>query len=175
MTQSPKPRAAKSSDHPRPAAAVAFVRDTTGGIQIYLSRRPAHFRYFPGAFVFPGGRAETDDADMKATACREVKEEIGVEIDPGRLALLRETHTAAHAGPVYHLFIFACQVDREFATSINTDEIDEEIWITARDALATLDLPYQIMAAVQFVARFSNAAGLIEALKAGPMDGEYLY
>jgi 8-oxo-dGTP pyrophosphatase MutT (NUDIX family) len=112
---------------------------------------------------------------MRATACREVKEEIGVEIDPARLALLRETHTAAHAGPVYHLFIFACQVDGEFTTSINADEIDEEIWITPRDALARFDLPYQIMAAVQFISRFSNAAGLIEALKAGPMDGEYLY
>ena len=151
------------------------MRDTDRGIEIYLSRRPAHFRYFPGAFVFPGGRAEGDDADMKATACREVKEEIGVDIDPGSLALLRETHTAAHAGPVYHLFIFACRIDGEFATSINTDEIDEELWIAPRDALNTLDLPYQIMAAVQYMSRFSTAAHLIEALKAGPMDGEYLY
>src|SRR5215469_9064936 len=156
----------KSPVGPRPAAAVAFVRDSPQGIEIYLSRRPSHFRYFPGAYVFPGGRAESDDADLRATARREVKEEIGVDIDPGSLALLRETHTAAHAGPVYHLFIFAYRVEGEFVTSINTDEIDEEIWITPREALSTLDLPYQIMAAVQFVSRFGTAAHLLDALKA---------
>jgi 8-oxo-dGTP pyrophosphatase MutT (NUDIX family) len=170
-----KAKVDRSTSGPRPAAAVAFVRDTPGGIEIYLSRRPAHFRYFPGAFVFPGGRAETGDAAMKATACREVKEEIGVEIDPNQLTLLRETHTAAHAGPVYHLFIFACRVTAELTTSINTDEVDAEIWIAPRHALSRLDLPYQIMAAVKFVSRFSKTDELLAALKAGPMDAEYLY
>src|SRR5579862_8345368 len=92
----------KSSSQPRPAASVAFVRDSESGIEIYLSRRPAHFRYFPGAFVFPGGRAEQEDIDLRATACREVAEEIGIHINPDQLVLLRETHTSPHAGPVYH-------------------------------------------------------------------------
>src|SRR5215469_4844085 len=161
----------KSPARPRPAAAVAFVRDGRHGIEIYLSRRPSHFRYFPGAYVFPGGRAESDDADLRATARREVKEEIGVDIDPGRLALLRETHTAAHAGPVYHLFIFAYRVDGEMTTSINAEEVDEEMWIGARDALTRLDLPYQIMVAVQTVSRFDSAAELFEALQSGSVDG----
>ena len=57
---------------PIPAAAVAFVRDTDRGIEVYLSRRPLHFRYYPGALVFPGGRVDLEDADIKATARREV-------------------------------------------------------------------------------------------------------
>ena len=59
---------------PIPAAAVAFVRDTDLGIEVYLSRRPAHFRYYPGAFVFPGGRLDPGDTDIRATAAREVQE-----------------------------------------------------------------------------------------------------
>lgn len=158
---------------PRPAASVAFVRDAENGVEIYLSRRPDHFRYFPGAFVFPGGRAEESDRDLKETACREVLEEIGVEIEPDRLVLLRETHTAAHAGPVYHLFIFAYAVQGEFQTRLNPDEIDEEIWIGAQAALDRLDLPYQIMVAVRTISRFANSVELIERLNGGYVSEDF--
>jgi 8-oxo-dGTP pyrophosphatase MutT (NUDIX family) len=159
---------------PRPAASVAFVRDSPHGIEIYLTRRPAHFRYFPGAFVFPGGRAEDSDQDLKATACREVTEEIGVHIDPEQLFLLRETHTAAHAGPVYHLFIFACRVEGEFATALNADEIEEEAWVSAKHALKSIDLPYQIMVAVYSISRFDSCEILMDALSRGSMNEDYL-
>ena len=158
---------------PRPAASVAFVRDTAQGIQVYLSRRPMHFRYFPGAFVFPGGRAEASDPDIKHTACREVKEEIGVDISPNQLSLLRETHTAAHAGPVYHLFIFACAVDGEMKTEPNPEEIDAEVWLTPEAALAELDLPYQIMTAVRAIARFETAEQLLTALEHDSFNEDY--
>lgn len=151
------------------AAAVAFVRDSDRGIEVYLSRRPAHFRYYPGAYVFPGGRVESHDADLKIAASREVKEEIGVEIDPKRLALLRESYTSAHAGPVYHLFIFAYEVDGQFVTKPNPEEVQGELWIAARDALAQLELPYQIGAAVRAIAGFDNVAELFDALRRGPI------
>src|SRR5205085_7022502 len=102
---------------PIPAAAVAFVRDSPDGIETYLSRRPAHFRYYPGTFVFPGGRRDPADADIRATAAREVFEEIGVEIDMQRLVPLRDIHTNPHAGPVYHMLTFAYAVEGEFLTS----------------------------------------------------------
>src|ERR1051325_4540035 len=68
-------------NNPIPAAAVAFVRDTEQGIEVYLSRRPSHFRYYPNAFVFPGGRVDDEDSNIRETARREVMEEIGVDID----------------------------------------------------------------------------------------------
>src|SRR5215469_2026231 len=124
---------------PRRAASVAFVRDTDRGIEIYFSLRPAHFRYFPGAFVFPGGRAEEFDLDLKETACREVMEEIGVGVKPDKLRLLRETYTARHAGPVYHLFIYACEFQGDMTTTPNPEEVEGEAWLTAREALSQLD------------------------------------
>jgi 8-oxo-dGTP pyrophosphatase MutT (NUDIX family) len=143
------------------------VRDTERGIEIYFSRRPAHFRYFPGAFVFPGGRAEEYDLDLRETACREVMEEIGVEIAPEALMLLRETYTARHAGPVYHLFIYCCPFQDEMATSPNPEEVEAEMWLTAPEALGQLDLPYQIMVAVQSISEFDTVEALMRALEHG--------
>ena len=159
---------------PIPAAAVAFVRDTDRGIEVYLSRRPAHFRYYPGAFVFPGGRLDPDDTDIRATAAREVQEEIGIAIDTSRLVPLRNIHTSAHAGPVYHMLTFAYPADSDFNTSLNTEEVDEELWIVAPDALVRLELPYQIRAAVHTIASFASVAELLSALADGSIDEDYL-
>jgi 8-oxo-dGTP pyrophosphatase MutT (NUDIX family) len=164
----------KQRNEPIPAAAVAFVRDTDRGIEVYLSRRPAHFRYYPGAFVFPGGRLDPDDKDIRATAAREVQEEIGIEIDTDRLIPLRNIHTSAHAGPVYHMLTFAYPAEREFNTSLNTEEVDEEMWIMAREALLRFELPYQIRAAVHTIASFASVAELVSALADGSFDEDYL-
>ena len=149
------------------------MKDTDRGIEVYLSRRPMHFRYYPGAFVFPGGRSDAEDNDLRTTACREVMEEIGVEIDPRHLVLLRETHTSSRAGPVYHMLTFAYQVKGEFSTSLNYDEVEEEMWATPSEALARLDLPYQIRAAVYTISHFSRVADLLTALASGSIDEDY--
>ena len=159
---------------PIPAAAVAFVRDTEEGIEVYLSRRPAHFRYYPGAFVFPGGRLDPEDVDIRATAFREVQEEIGIEIDTNLLVPLRNIHTSPHAGPVYHMLTFAYQAEIEFKTTLNPEEVDEEMWIRAEEALTALDLPYQIRAAVFTIAQFRTVADLLLSLKNGSVDEDYL-
>lgn len=160
---------------PIPAAAVAFVRDTERGIEVYLSRRPAHFRYYPGAFVFPGGRVDREDADIRATARREVIEEIGVEIDVERLVPLRDINTSAHAGPVYHMLTFAYPAEDEFNTRLNEEEVEEEIWINASEAITSLDLPYQIKAAIKTIAFFANVAELLTALELGSIDEDYWF
>lgn len=163
----------KGAQEPIPAAAVAFVRDTESGIEVYLSRRPAHFRYYPGAFVFPGGRLDAEDSDIRATARREVQEEIGIEIDTKLLIPLRNIHTSAHAGPVYHMLTFAYRAEGEFNTRLNIEEVDEEIWIAAREALAQLELPYQIRAAVFTIAQFRTVADLFVTLKEGSIDEDF--
>lgn len=164
----------RDRNEPIPAAAVAFVRDTERGIEVYLSRRPAHFRYYPGAFVFPGGRLDPDDADIKATARREVREEIGVDIDTRLLVPLRNIHTSAHAGPVYHMLTFAYPADDEFNTTLNAEEVDEELWIAPREAIARFELPYQIRAAVFTIAQFDTVADLLRMLAEGSVDEDYL-
>ena len=160
---------------PIPAAAVAFVRDSVEGIAVYLNRRPMHFRYYPGAFVFPGGRQDVTDIDIRATAAREVREEIGVEIEVERLVPLRDIHTSAHAGPVYHMITFAYEVASPFVTTLNSQEIEEEIWTTAAHAVRHLYLPYQIQAAVHTISQHASVAELMRALEGGSIDEDYWF
>lgn len=160
---------------PIPAAAVAFIRDSGSGIEVYLNRRPAHFRYYPGAYVFPGGRADEEDENPRDTARREVMEEIAVEIDPSRLVLLRNIHTSSHAGPVYHMRTFVYVVAEEFQTRINRAEVDDELWISVSEALTGLDLPYQIRAAVFTMSRFTRSEDLLRTLAHGSIDEDFWF
>jgi 8-oxo-dGTP pyrophosphatase MutT (NUDIX family) len=164
-------------EKPIPAAAVALVRDTGGGIEVYLNKRPAHFRYYPGAFVFPGGRVDEADGDIRITACREVREEIGVEINSDGLSLLRDILTNPKAGPVYHMKTFAYEIIGEMPTTLNREEVDGEIWIGAKEVLnlrETIFTPYQVSAAIYTISRFDNVSDLFAALKNGHINDQYL-
>ena len=46
---------------------------------VLLTQRTDHLNDHPGQISFPGGRAESRDADATATALREAHEEIGLE------------------------------------------------------------------------------------------------
>lgn len=71
---------------PRLSAAVILVRERpeasgqpgAGEIEIYLQRRHHKASFMSSAFVFPGGAADPDDRDLRATAARELFEEAGV-------------------------------------------------------------------------------------------------
>lgn len=63
-----------------PAAASVLVPlvQRPEGLQVLLTRRTDHLRDHAGQISFPGGRAESHDADAVATALREAQEEIGL-------------------------------------------------------------------------------------------------
>jgi 8-oxo-dGTP pyrophosphatase MutT (NUDIX family) len=63
----------------RPAAVlVLIVPDDAGEARIILTERTTGGRHHSGEISFPGGRAESDDPDLVATALREAAEEIGL-------------------------------------------------------------------------------------------------
>ncbi len=51
------------------------------GLAVLLTQRTDHLKDHAGQVSFPGGRAETEDADAVATALREAEEEIGLASD----------------------------------------------------------------------------------------------
>lgn len=63
------PGFAETLDHPppepavpRPAATVVLLRDAAHGPEVLLLRRVRSSGFVPGAYVFPGGRVDADDA-----------------------------------------------------------------------------------------------------------------
>jgi len=64
-----------------PAAILAPFYDGDDGATLILTRRAWHMRSHTGEVSFPGGRFETGDVNLRATALRESHEEIA--LDPG--------------------------------------------------------------------------------------------
>ncbi|MCA9674812.1 MAG: NUDIX domain-containing protein [Myxococcales bacterium] len=76
------------SDPPRDAATVILLRDApragAAGYEAFLLRRRRGASFMSGAYVFPGGAADPDDAgDLRITAARELFEEAGVLLAHG--------------------------------------------------------------------------------------------
>ncbi len=69
-------------------AAVAMVlRDGEHGLELLFIRRAEHPNDpWSGQMAFPGGRSEAGDADLRATAVRETREELDLDLEKaGRL------------------------------------------------------------------------------------------
>ncbi len=73
----------------RPSAVLAALYDDADGLAtVVLTRRSAHLRAHRGEVSFPGGGAESGDADLVSTATREAHEEVG--LDPAAVEIIGE-------------------------------------------------------------------------------------
>jgi len=55
---------------PRPAATVLLLRDGPEGVEVLMTRRSAGASFAPGAYVFPGGAMDAEDAQAHPLAAR---------------------------------------------------------------------------------------------------------
>lgn len=67
----------KTDTFKQAAVLIPFV-PRNDSFNIVLTRRANHLKHHPGQVAFPGGRHETSDVDLIATAIRETKEETGI-------------------------------------------------------------------------------------------------
>jgi 8-oxo-dGTP pyrophosphatase MutT (NUDIX family) len=79
---------------PRPAATVVLLREGVGGLEVLLLKRVRSAGFVPGAYVFPGGRVDPDDADP---ALVERLDGLDPPAIAARLGLAREAVPAAEA------------------------------------------------------------------------------
>lgn len=70
-----------------PAATIMLLRDKDARLEVLMLRRNKQLKSFGGAWVFPGGRVDNEDAPegdelvrAKAAAIRETQEETGLDI-----------------------------------------------------------------------------------------------
>jgi 8-oxo-dGTP pyrophosphatase MutT (NUDIX family) len=65
---------------PRQAASILVLRDSADGPEVLLVQRNPNQRFMGGAWVFPGGAVHDEDADHRAAAVRELREEAGLSL-----------------------------------------------------------------------------------------------
>ncbi|HET8980004.1 MAG TPA: CoA pyrophosphatase [Solirubrobacteraceae bacterium] len=87
----------------RTDAAVLVPLYVEGGrIHAVFTKRREDLRRHPGEISFPGGRRDTGDADLQATALREAEEEIGLAPEAVRiLGALQPTPTIVTGYAIY--------------------------------------------------------------------------
>jgi 8-oxo-dGTP pyrophosphatase MutT (NUDIX family) len=71
---------------PRVAAVLVPLVVRESGLTVLLTQRADHLNHHAGQVSFPGGRHESTDANIVATALREAEEEVG--LDPQRVEVL---------------------------------------------------------------------------------------
>jgi 8-oxo-dGTP pyrophosphatase MutT (NUDIX family) len=116
------------------AAAVAIaLREGDAGIEalfIHRAERPGDT--WSGQIAFPGGRRDPGDADLLATAIRETREEIGVDLSAAeRLGVLDDLHPRTPLLPpvVVRPFVFALTERPPMTLS---DEVQGAFWVPFR-------------------------------------------
>jgi recombination protein RecT len=143
----------------RPAATVLLLRDSPqGGLEVLMTRRSEHARFAPGAYVFPGGTLDADDAAVAAwarprpgqdaeavhtalAAIRECFEELGVLLAfgaDGQWACAAQLQALDRAAPLWP----QCQALglRPAVASLHL----LARWITDRDLPRRFDVPFLV-------------------------------
>lgn len=115
-------------------ASVAMVLgEGAAGVELLLIQRAARDDDpWSGHMALPGGRRDPDDADVIATAVREAREEVGIDltVDGEPIGRLDELRAVARHRPldlVISPVVFALQ--RPAALTLNPREVDSAVWV----------------------------------------------
>lgn len=135
---------------------VAAVSDPTG--RILLTRRAAHMRSFPRAWVMPGGGLD-DGESLTDCLVREVKEETGVDVDRETVNPFclwescyptcgKECLEAGSGITAHYLVVFCTAQTAEKNLSklqeqvrLDEQETDMAVWLSAKEFVRSLEYP----------------------------------
>jgi 8-oxo-dGTP pyrophosphatase MutT (NUDIX family) len=160
-----------------PAATVVLVRDARDAIEVLLLRRSSKLAFHGGAWVFPGGRIDAEDAGddgevgaARRAAAREAREEAGLEIDPEALAQISHWTTPEGLPRRFATWFFLGRAD---ATPVRVDggEIHAHRWMTPAEALAAraageIELPPPTFVTLSTLAARRSAADALALARA---------
>jgi 8-oxo-dGTP pyrophosphatase MutT (NUDIX family) len=97
-------------------------------------RRALHLRRNPGQIAFPGGLIDETDADLRATALRELEEELGIRQDRVEVvARLDDVHVIDRSARVTP---FVGLIEPPLSARLDSDEIAELHLVPLREIVA---------------------------------------
>ncbi|MBI5734039.1 MAG: NUDIX hydrolase [Candidatus Kerfeldbacteria bacterium] len=115
-------------------AVTAVIRNREGRY-LLLKRHPREIT-FPNQWCFPGGKVDGNDS-VEYTLRKEVKEEAGLNLLPGKI-LLRDTVFTRPDGQTALVFTYLCQADDNSVVKLDTNDFTDYKWVILKD-LKTLE------------------------------------
>lgn len=120
----------------RKAGILIPIYQKDGKDGVVLTKRNANLRSHPGQISFPGGVGDDTDEDLKATAYREIMEEIGVsDSDLEFIAPYKPFHTFTG----YIIYPYLAYYNGNFEFTKNPEEVEKIILL---DLESFLTLPF---------------------------------
>jgi 8-oxo-dGTP pyrophosphatase MutT (NUDIX family) len=165
-----------------PAATVVVVRDGAQGIEVLMLRRSASLAFAAGAWVFPGGRVDPEDADperpddaaaaARRAAAREAQEEAGLRLDPQELVPVSRWMPPPEAVRLFDTWFFAAAAPPGEVV-VDGGEIDLHEWARPTEVMALRDagrieLVPPTWLTLHHLAGFPDAGTALAALRAQP-------
>lgn len=150
---------------PRDAATVILLRDP---LEVYLVKRARGMAFMGGAHVFPGGRVDPGETP-EAAAVREVREEIGLKIEPASLVPWARWITPEIEPRRFDARFFVAKAPPGAAPRVASAEATEGRWIAPRAAVSdpsVLLMPPTLWNVLE-LCRFDRADEVIEAARGG--------
>ena len=108
--------------------AVAVIRNPEG--KYLLLKRHKNEVAYPGMYTFPGGKVEGNDT-IEETLVKEVEEEAGLKLKPGKILLKDKTYLRPD-GQTAKFFSYLCEVENFEPVTIS-DEFTNYQWVSRDD------------------------------------------
>jgi 8-oxo-dGTP pyrophosphatase MutT (NUDIX family) len=127
-----RPAVADAAGYTRAAVAIVMRAGSSGPEFIVIHRAHRHDDPWSGHMALPGGREQASDRDLFATAVRETREEVGVDLEQsGKLLGHLDDLRAVGRGRPLDLIIrpFVCAVHEPVALTPNAREVQSTFWV----------------------------------------------
>jgi 8-oxo-dGTP pyrophosphatase MutT (NUDIX family) len=163
---------------PRQAASLILLRDSADGPEVLLVQRNPEQRFMGGAWVFPGGAVDADEADHAATAVRELQEEAGITL-PEETELIPFsrwiTPEAEGATIRFDTWFFAARAPDGAEARPDGGECVDARWLTPAGALAAhaedqLALVFPTIKHLEQLSETGSVDATLAAARARPVE-----
>lgn len=173
-----------------PAATTVCLRDGERGLEVLLVRRTSKLVFYGGAWVFPGGRVDKEDASVidagsgtdraryqqgpaRRAAVREAHEEAAIVLQPDVLVPLSHWTTPPGRPRRFATWFFVAHAPGG-DVSIDEGEIEQHRWSTPADALAAraageIELPPPTFVTLDWARQFTSVADALADAHAGTL------